>query len=411
MTLSTAVANPKQLLSFISYCPACSIWRLRPITPGRARPSRNKRPASTLVSSTAINATKSIPPRNRDLYQALNELKKKAYGQVNLSRLQLAIQGLESERPTTRIALLGLNGPATARRLARLLLADSSKPQQEWEVRLAEDEGQKQGLVIRYGSPRNEALQAPRSALSELLVPAPVLQSQGIEILVSAVNAPDQSATNKEGTPSDALLSPTVATPASADGRQSLIRQPVHRTMLVANGFDQFLSSAELLARTTFGSDTEKRLVEVVLNLNGKAESSDTKAISVDATRAEKGLQAVREALGKAPEYEKAWIESGMPALSRWLACPSVKSSGKLLRPLRDLISSVLEAASANIASQAKEAELRARSNALTGASRILLENAISAFSQQGHAELQSGLAAGNCSGEWMTCHWLSRIW
>ena len=397
----------------IFYCPACSTWRLRP--PPRLRtpqPSIKKRFASTVASVTAINATVSIPPKLRNLHEAMYELKKKALGQVNLSRLQLAIQGLESEQPTIRVAVLGQDVPATARRLVRLLLADASKPQPEWEARLvAGDSEQKQGLVIRFGNPPDEAIQATRSVPPILHIPSPLLQKLGIEILVSSVNGPEPTAKPIESIPSETLLSPTVGTPASADGRQSLISQPVHRTMIVAHGLDEFLTVTELLTRTNFGSEVERRLVDVVLDLDRSAESSDSRIITIDATKAENGLQAVRKDVAKAPEFEKTWMESGMPALSKWLGSSSAKASVALAGPLRDLISSLLEAASANIATQTREAELAARSNALTDRSQVSLENAISAFSQQGHAELQSGLAAAWSSRNWRKLAFWKLFW
>jgi chemotaxis protein histidine kinase CheA len=401
----TASSHPKRLelaVRSLLYCPACSAWQLAPITSGKLLHHREKRRGSTLVSATAVNATKSIPSRNRDIHGALIELGKKASGQVNLSRLQLAIQGLEYKHPISRIALLGLNVPITARRLVRLLLADSSKPQQEWEARfLAEDVEQTPGLLVRFGNPPDKALQASRSTLPILLIPAHLLQSQDIEILISSVNASDPGTSVTQGAPSDALLSPTVGTPASADGRQSLISQPVHRTIIVAHGIDELVSAAEILARTKFDSKTERKLVDIVADLNGRTGSSDSSIMTVDATRAEEGLQAVREALANAPDFEDAWKESGMSTVSKWLASTSAKSSVGLSPLLHDVIASLLEAAAANIASQAEETEATARSKVMTNESRSSLENAINAFSQQGHAELQSGLAAAWSSRNW----------
>jgi hypothetical protein len=396
----------------IFYCPTCSVWRLRPTKAGRAPPFRRKRYASTLASSTAINATKSVPPKLQNLHEALNELRKKAPGLVNLSRLQLAIQGLESEHPTIRVALLGLSVPATARRLARLFLVDASKPQTDWERKLlTEDPEQSPGLVIRFGNPHSEALQAARSMLPILHIPSPLLRTQGIEILTSSISAPDAVAKSTGGIPSDALLSPTVGTPASAAGRQSLISQPVHRTRIVAHGIDELLTIAELLARTNFGSESERRLVDVVLDLDGSAESADSRVTRFNSRKAEKGLQEIREALAKAPEFETAWTESGMPAMSKWLANFSAKSGAALSRPIRDLIVSLLEVATANIASQTREAGLTARTTALAAASRSSLELAIDAFSQQGHAELQKGLAAAWASQNWRKLAFWKLFW
>lgn len=85
-------------------CPFCSLWR-KSLFPSAARvlPTRSRR-ASSVASFTAVNATKVIPPKFRALYDALKEVKKKAAAQVSLSRVELALQGLESEEPTIRVA-------------------------------------------------------------------------------------------------------------------------------------------------------------------------------------------------------------------------------------------------------------------------------------------------------------------
>src|SRR5271155_954555 len=150
------------------FCPSCITWRASrtsSLTKTRQLQVGRKRHASTLSSSTAVNATKAIPARYQDLYEALNQVKRKAPAHVNLSRLQLALQGLESENPTTRVAVLGLNVQTTARRLVRLLLADALNEEEKWEKQLVKDEDYSQGLLIRYGLPYNPSLPQPKSVV------------------------------------------------------------------------------------------------------------------------------------------------------------------------------------------------------------------------------------------------------
>lgn len=45
-----------------------------------------------------------MPPRFKELHAALEEVKDAALEQVNLSRLQFALRGLESETPLIRVA-------------------------------------------------------------------------------------------------------------------------------------------------------------------------------------------------------------------------------------------------------------------------------------------------------------------
>ena len=169
------------------FCSSCSLWRLSPPTsnpsqkthPARKFSQRQSRrqPTSTsgpklssyvsnsilptsddytphLASRTAINAPINVSSRNRPLYDALEKLKSSAANYVNLSRLRLALRGLERGQTAVRIAVLGFGGEegkTSARRLLRLLLADPLI-KGKWEEKLeransSEEDGR--GLLIR----------------------------------------------------------------------------------------------------------------------------------------------------------------------------------------------------------------------------------------------------------------------
>src|SRR2546423_14432482 len=122
IVLRSSVTRLSSILNDLFCCPVCSSSRKRATTSKLPRRAFKKRHASTLTSSTAVNATKAIPTRNKALYESLQDLKKKAYVYVNLSRLQLAIQRLETDTPTTRGVVAGRNVPKTPRGLGRLTL-------------------------------------------------------------------------------------------------------------------------------------------------------------------------------------------------------------------------------------------------------------------------------------------------
>lgn len=68
---------------------------------------RTSEPRNASRYSTAPSTTltaRHVPPRLRELYESLAHLQRVAPDQVNLSRLQLALRGLESEEPLIRIA-------------------------------------------------------------------------------------------------------------------------------------------------------------------------------------------------------------------------------------------------------------------------------------------------------------------
>lgn len=104
----------------VFYCPSCSTWR-RTISTRRKtyRPSTGTSTSGIIprgrngelntqrhqfTTSSAINAGKDVPPRFKELYAALNRVGDVAADRVNLSRLQLALRGLESEEPLVRVA-------------------------------------------------------------------------------------------------------------------------------------------------------------------------------------------------------------------------------------------------------------------------------------------------------------------
>lgn len=62
------------------------------------------RSASTQVSPTAINLRPNIPPRNQELHNALSALSGAAENYANISRLQLALNGLAAQDAVTRVA-------------------------------------------------------------------------------------------------------------------------------------------------------------------------------------------------------------------------------------------------------------------------------------------------------------------
>lgn len=109
----------------VFYCPSCAIWRR---TLSTRRSSSHRTSGSSSSSNTALGARRkaaadinpgirrsqhfttastasvNVPPRLRELHAALNRVGDVATDRVDLSRLQLALRGLESEEPLVRVA-------------------------------------------------------------------------------------------------------------------------------------------------------------------------------------------------------------------------------------------------------------------------------------------------------------------
>jgi hypothetical protein len=412
--------NPVDFQSLF-FCPSCTVWRktrpsLRTATRLRPRQITRRDHYSTATSTTAINGRREIPSEFKPLYDALVDVERTASAQINLSRLKLALQGLETETPTTRIAVLGLNVQSTARRIVRLLLADALEKEASWEQDLLHttSEDYSRGLFIRYGHPPNSNLPQPKTSIPVLYVPSSVLERNNIEILVSTISAPQngQLLQAAQTIPSDAFLSPSVGTPTAASGRQVTIAQPVHNCLLVADGLDELVVAAELLASTDFSAieDRDSVKVAVSLDVNQKKESGQVGVINTK--EAEEGLAAIRRSIVEAPEYEHKWMGSGMPTLSSWFSSTSAARSEKTIpAPVTALVSSLLTSASANLRIQAK---LDAQSHAARGLSlstRTHLEETIEEFSRNAHQELQSGLSSAWHSRNWRKLAWYKLFW
>lgn len=154
----TARASIESFATFseLLFCPSCSLWRLPPGSrraplfrrrnqtvalvshgPSQSRSSQNRAystgtaaivgtlrsskaktssydhiqrispPAtqsySVVSSVTNVNATVDVPQPYKNLYRALATLNEDAASYVNISALQLALHGLESQDPTIRI--------------------------------------------------------------------------------------------------------------------------------------------------------------------------------------------------------------------------------------------------------------------------------------------------------------------
>lgn len=334
---------------------------------------------------------------------------------MNLSRLQLALQGLESETPATRVAVLGLNVQDTARRLVRLLLADALEDEGAWEKQILDSAAAfSHGLVIRYGQPPNPSLPQPRTSTPVLYIPSDVLLRNNMEILVSAIQGlgNGELLQGAHTVTADAFLSPSVGTPTAASGRQVAISQPVHSTLLATNGLDELMAAAELLASTNFVAPEDRMSVQSVVNLEGIKTKAPGEVLIVDATKAEEGLAAIRRSVTEARTYEHKWMDSGIPLLTNWLTSASAaRSKGPIPAPVKTLIHSVLTNATRNLQAQAA---LEKRSNAarsINYATKANLEEMIEEFSRNAHQELQSGLSSAWSSRNWRKLAWYKLFW
>ncbi|CAG7929106.1 unnamed protein product [Penicillium olsonii] len=404
-------------VSAVFYCPSCAIWRRTLSTRNLDKTNtlrRNVRSQNTITapgpreftSSTVITA-KSVPPRFKELHAALEGVKDASLEQVNLSRLQLALRGLETEAPLIRVAVLGLNDATSARKLVRLLLADPLTPRENWEDILESyDADTSRGLLIRYGE-TSESI--PNDLLPTISVPSPILKKGNLELLVSTLGSEDGQ--NAATFNADTFLVPTVTIQTSHSGRNNVVRYPVHRTIVCGSGVDGLVSYSTMIGRSNLKNEVSS--IRGAIDLAVADHKSDNGRVSlVDTDRANVALNKFRESIDNAREYERGWNGSGMQPLVDWLAASSDTSTGSPMSPtLLPLVESILDSADASVLARDAKALHDQTAGIAPEEMRSKLDQGITTWAERAHSELRSSLEEGLASPRWRGLAWWKLFW
>ncbi|KAJ5177189.1 uncharacterized protein N7482_003066, partial [Penicillium canariense] len=417
--LSRSLLRPSSSAG-VFYCPSCATWR-RALS---ARASgidhnetarRNSRLLDTaptrairpFTTSPAISAGKTVPPRFKELYDALNGIKDAAIEQVSVSRLSLALRGLESEEPLIRVAVLGLDNTEAARKLVRLLLADPLGPRENWEDILeSSDSGPSQGLLIRYGEVSESV---PNDLLPTISIRSPILQKGNLEILISSIGSePD---TSGAALSAESFLVPNVTIQTSHSGRQNVVRYPVHRSILCGVGVDGLLAFSTLIGRSNLQNEVASVRGAIELSVTDQNRKSDRLSF-VDIERATTALNMIRESVQNASAYERGWNGSGVQPVIDWLASTSQAVKEDALNPvLAPLIESLLDAADKGVVIRDAKAIQDQTAGVTPQEVRNQLESGVSTWAEQAHSELRSSLEAGFASPRWRGLAWWKLFW
>ncbi|KAJ5912755.1 hypothetical protein N7504_001638 [Penicillium tannophilum] len=412
-TLQRSIARPLDSAG-IFYCQSCTTWRralstrasLNKIAPARRsdRLISSITPSRPITTSTAVST---VPPRFKELHDALSGIKDAAIEQVSVSRLQLALRGLESETPLIRIAVLGLDNAGSARKLVRLLLADPLGPREDWEDTLeAYESDPSQGLLIRYGE-ISESI--PNDLLPTIAVQSSLLKKGNLEILVSSIGSEANSTPTTLD--ADTFLVPTVTIETPNPGRNNIVRYPVHRSIVCGSGVDGLLAFSSLMGQSDLKNEVESVRGAIELSVENK-NAGDGRLSFVDIERATKALDRIRESVQNAIEYERGWSGSGVQPTIDWLASTSqVTKEGTLNPALVPLIESLLDAADEGVlARDAKALEGQAVGVPSENV-RFELERGVVTWAERAHSELRSSLEAGFASPRWRGLAWWKLFW
>ncbi|KAI9803904.1 MAG: hypothetical protein M1825_001784 [Sarcosagium campestre] len=406
-------------------CPACSSSRRASSRSLLGRASTRisgprtafDRKASSVVSKTAVNATKDIPPRNRTLYDAITALKQEAANYVDLSRLQLALRSLESDNPVVRIAVLGDGRTLEARRLVGNLLADPLTPEAQWErkLRIAQDSDAR-ATLLQFGEDYEIVSETP--VLSTLAVPASLLASHNIEILISSFS-PVNAASASDGIATDIrrnpLLVPSLEYTTPGSSNFTSVRYPVHRTLVLGHGLDSCLAFGPLIG-TQLQSRSGEALMKLAISMptpkGGPPPTDGTSGITVaDIDLAASALSKFRLTTENATVYEQDWFSSGMPPILEWLSQDKLAESEGIKPAVYALVDSLLEDALHQVTRADANRTLSSDSSLNPNASQASLNEALRIWAERAHTELRDRLDSAFGSLTWQKLAWWKLFW
>lgn len=409
----------------VTATPASSVCLLCSLS-ARTIPRRTRRkPLATRrsQSTASATATRGAADARKELHAALQELQKHAVNYVNLSRLQLALNALRQDAgdETVRVAILGLASGSEpggiAKEVLRLLLADPLSPEQEWEKALAGHDSSSP-LIARIGAAapdrqdttveEGNLTYAKGGLLKEMNVSSPGLNGHRLEILLMESNPLADASEGAFQGFEEAALVPTVEIPMSNTGRYTPVTTPVHKALLVTDGFNGAASlvNLPLLAH----EDT----IAAAVNLPGyrPENSAALPFVAIDTDLARQGLEAFRASSGSAFDYQHMWHKSNISAVLDWLKADTMSTgTGATKDAVRNLIASVLR----NTLVAIQEEESRRLSSALSAqmspAAVALLNKALTEWSEKAHAELQGEMDRAFDSRRWSKLNWWKLFW
>ncbi|KAF5675638.1 hypothetical protein FHETE_2488 [Fusarium heterosporum] len=402
------VLIPKPKPHGVSICPFCCVTASRP----RIRSRRD-----ALAKRFTSTSTHPSNPRT-ELEQHLLDLQKLAPSLVNLSRLQLAVQGLRQipGQEAVRVAILGLapghNAGQTAKNVLRLLVTDPLQDEQEWERQL-NDHDPNNPLIVRVRSTAEQQSTitvTKTTLLSEINVSSAEWNNHNLELLFMETHLPEfaRDEQTRAIEVEEAVLVPKVGIP-SAEDRVTPVTTPVHKAILVGDGFEGAVNATAVPV-----AEGEEAVLKVVDLRGVDPRQLEAPFATIDMSAAEKSVSVFRESSRNAIEYERLWYNSNFPALTTWLKS-GISSSNEATKPaVRGLIASLLNNVLARCEQENRREIRQAYQMAPTAqepAVSPILFQAADSWSQQAHAELQNELDRAFAGGRWRKLGWWQLFW
>ncbi|EKD19505.1 hypothetical protein MBM_02742 [Drepanopeziza brunnea f. sp. 'multigermtubi' MB_m1] len=392
-------------------CLICSASRTlpRPARRPRVQHASARIQARQQSSATSINQSSSTSSKSLrlELQEALRDLEKHAAPYVNVSKLRLALRGLEQSagQETIRIAILGIADGGTslqkAKELLRLLVADPLKTEEEWERILLSDHGGRP-IFMKVGQDGADASFQGNRLVQEIHVSSPTLNGHKLEILVMEMDPPTRG--SGEAGFAEAVLVPTMEIPTSGTGRYTPVTTPVHKSLVVSEGI---VGVASVL---NYPVDIDREIIASTVDLPVSNHASLPFQV-VDISLGSEALRSFRQSVENALLYEKNWFASGIPEILEWVKSGTASPNGETKAPLRKLVESVLKGAS--LAVEAEEARQLGTSLSKHVPSPRLaaLRKDLSRWAENAHTELRDDLDIAFHGQRWRKLGWWKLFW
>jgi len=277
-------------------------------------------------------------------------------------------------------------------------------------------------ILGRYGA--EDDILPTNPLVNELNIPSRVLEKNNLEILITTLNT--ANGPNITADPSglaEAILVPPLQTPVASSGRTGFVRYPVHKAIVVGEGIQGCLDFGRIstaLEATTLGvSGGEQGLIQVALSVprdSPRTQTNDTGLISpVDVDQAGAALNVFRQDVANSTIFNTKWQASNIQSIIKFLASdPMDPITGDAvgLRPtLESHIRSTLDSAADAIALSEQAANKAIISNSIPDQKRQEISQAISAWAQHAHTDLQVSLANALDSRSWRRTTWSRLLW
>lgn len=356
------------------------------------------------------------PNVRSDLARTLLELQAKIPGLVNLSRLQLALQGLRQApgQEAIRVAILGIanssEGRDAARKVLKALIVDPLVDEQEWEKRLDEHDTSRP-LIIRVGPSQGKVtrLELSEENLPDVLeVSSAELNALNLELLLMDVEVPvNGSGLATLQSLEEVVLVPTVDV-TSADKHATPLITPVHQALLVADGLTGAVGISGLPILDSGDAIT------AAVNLKGfSKEQLGANFTVIDTSLAEEAIHLFRQGPQNAMVYEHRWSASNLGMLVAWLKAGLKAADDETTKPaVRKLIASVLQGALSAIEVESTSRKLsRELSVSMTSSEMRAMNERLSKWAQNAHTELQEQLDLAFSGRRWQKLGWWKLFW